>query len=155
METSPLEKIKNWLLQQSNTVREDIIMIAGHLHPNKKVFNSTGSEKVTYFMKYLDYPVKSNVDKRHVISRTLIVSRLIDHMLSNRDSEADWTDSLNRILDMKSLAMEEGNDDDLTGLLLNNFTEKKELWLSVSSDWYNLKETELTDKQIADWYFFS
>jgi hypothetical protein len=36
---------------------------------------------------------------------------------------------------------------------LSKIPARKEQWVNLYEDWTNLKENQLSDKKIADWYF--
>lgn len=147
---TPLEAIKNWIEGLPTNMQMDVIFLSCHFHPDENIMNADHFDRARLFLEYLDVPKE---EYRKIITRTLIISRLIDHALSGRDSEADWTASLDRSLDIINQAQSEEERTEDIKTLLHGFTEKKEQWLQLSADWNLLKESHFTDTLLTQYYF--
>ncbi len=143
---NPLEILEAWLSSIPDGVRNNIVGVAKHFHPDTAVVSSPDS---SLFIAYLK---SDGLNNREIVYRTLLASKLLDFAFSNKRTEADWTKILDLMLDMKNLAAKEGQGNIHDDMLLK-FSDTKEQGLKAYEEWAALRANELDEKQISDWYF--
>lgn len=151
---NPLERILNWLENQSEELQKELIDLSGHFHLNEQIdIEFDKEEKIKLYKEFL---ASEGLTKSEILKRCLYIIKLIDFSLTGRDSEAGWTEALDKNIIFANRAKEKGRDIDQlpTKSFFDNFQERKEMWINASAYWYTLTSTELSNKAIADWYFF-
>jgi len=147
---TPLELIANWLLSLDSESMDHLISLAAHFHQDENIHINTGTDLGRKL--FFDYLGDKTVANREIITRTLFTIKLIDFALSGKDTEEGWTDFFDRMLAMRSMALERAMDISLYDKKLNSFQDDKEKWLSIAHSWLILKSDSLNDKNIMNWY---
>jgi hypothetical protein len=150
-EQNPLEKITTWLTNLPSDIRQEIIAIGGHFHPDEKIYSAIGQKQVDLFTEYLD---SKSINDREIVIRTFLVIKLIDHAVSGRDTEAGWTETLDRHISLGARLKEKGQSTEMVDNFVSTYEKRKDVWIKTSNDWHGFKESNINDRQIADWYFF-
>lgn len=149
---TPLDLIKNWFDSQSLEHQYEIAALSGHFHLDERIDTAFGEEpKLKLFKEYLE---TDELNNKEIIRRTLFITCLLDFSFDGRNTENGWTETLDRFLSLRTHLKEEGRDTRFVDEQLDKFNERKNAWLEICESWEKLKNNSLTNRQIADWYFF-
>ncbi|WP_136669394.1 hypothetical protein [Flavobacterium sp. H122] len=148
---NPLDKILNWFSSQPSYIQTDLAGLSGHFHIDQQIDLEVDSEKK--IEKFKDYLNSKSLDKQEIIRRTLFITRLIPFSFSGRDTEEGWTKSYDRMVKLKNRLIEDNRPTQTADNFFDTYEEKKALWLEACESWHELIEDELTDEQLANWYF--
>jgi hypothetical protein len=150
---APLDKIKNWFLNLSAEHQYEVAALTGHFHFDIRIDRAFGKgPKIQLFLEYLN---TEGLEEIEIVKRTLFITKLIDFSFDGRDSEGGWTETLDRLLAIRTKLTEENKETDFIDKQLDAHQERKEIWLTICGSWEQLKNRFLTDKQIAEWYFLT
>lgn len=145
-----LDPIAEWLLSLDTDSMDHLISLAAHFHSDENIYINTGTDLGSSL--FFEYLKGNTLAKREIVSRTLFTIKLIDFALSGKDTEEGWTEFFDRMLAMRSMALERAMDISLYDKKLNSFQDDKEKWLSIAHSWLLLKSDTLSDKNIMNWY---
>lgn len=151
---NPLERILNWLENQDENLQYELIALSGHFHLDEEIDKEFDKEeKIRLYKQYLN---SEGLIKSEILKRALYIIKLIDFSVAKRDSDEGWTEVMDNHLMLMSRAESEGQnlEESLSKEFFETFHERKQIWIDACSDWYTLTSTELSNKAIADWYFF-
>ncbi len=153
LERNPLLIINEWFDGMAESTQEELVSLAAHFHPEEEIeFLGSRQEKVKYFLKWINPTGLSN---KQVLLRSLAATRLIEFVLESRGTEASWTETMDLHLACRSRAVEQGHSTDVHDSFLDNFQERKSVWLETNNSWEVLRSTTISDRKLADWYFFA
>lgn len=154
---TPLDKIKNWLVELDTETANEILFQANHFHPVKEIRDGSSLNGLASTLKYLD---STNLEVKEVCARTLVTIQLVNYALEGKGTDGYWNEAVDKNLDMRShIEKGEMNETQKKGMnetldkALSAFPARKELWKKVCASWDNLLSEDLTNKEITEWYF--
>lgn len=152
-ENNPLIIITDWLHEQPIAFQVELLLIAGHFHPDKDLWKSSPSKKqYELFLEYMNYHLS---DKREIVVRTFITMRLIDYAFSGRNSDEGWQETFDNNLMAAEKFKRNGQSTKVFDNFFATYEERKEEWIGRYNSWEQMKITYLDDRQTAQWYFSS
>lgn len=151
MKKNPLQKIVDWLTSLPREIQKEIVAIGGHFHPKAEIYKSSGDEQLKLFTEYLN----ESLNDREIVIRTFLITKLIDHAVSGRDSEEGWTETLDRHISLGASLKGEGKSTKMVDDFIKSYDTRKEIWIETSTNWYNFRDNNINDRQISNWYFFN
>lgn len=151
---NPLDRILSWLENQNEDLQYDLIALSAHFHLDNTIeLAFDKEEKIKLYKEYIN---SEGLSKSEILKRALYIIKLIDFSVDKRDSESGWTETMDNHLMLMGKIKEDGLELDNTPSkeFFETFHERKEMWINACSLWYELTNTELSNRAIADWYFF-
>lgn len=145
--TNPLDEIEFWLLSLPPDLQVQLAKTASHYHISEESYREDSLEG---FLAYLD---SSELNDRQIVARTLFVTRLIDFAFTGKETQQDWEEALDRLLLLRSRIAETGGDTKLEDETIANLEDNKTMWMDTAASWRKLMEEQLSNKQLAEWYF--
>jgi len=148
---NPLEKLKNWYESLDSEMQLEIAALTGHFHLDQTInYEFAADKKISKFKNYLD---SSSLNYIEIIQRTLFIIKLTSFSIDGRSTEADWSQTVDRHLDLINAAKKDNRSLDFIDNMLNKLPERKAIWIKFCSEWNSFINNELSDKAIAEWYF--
>ena len=147
-----MQIILDWFNSLPEKIQEEIAGLAGHFHLDETIDKVRRDRKLKND-KFKEFLSSEGLSEMEVVRRTLYITRLLSFVFSNRSTQQDWTEHLDLVLDMRTIATEKGSSTSVEDGLLDTFEERKKFWLTLTDEWEKMNQNQISNKQIADWYF--
>lgn len=149
MSLSPLNAISLWYNKLPPLMKVEIAAISAPVHPDTSM-NGHGDDesRVAGFSKYLvEYDLKSY----EIFRRAVAIVGAIEFALNGRDTEKDWDELYDSLLETRSRCTNEA-DKVMFDSILTNQPNIRENWLSASQSWKGLRADTLKYHNIGSWF---
>ena len=149
---NPLEIILKWFDSQDQEIKYELVSLSSHFHFDREIENQV--KKEDQVKKFREYLIFKNLDKIESVQRTLFIIKLIDFAIEGRDSESGWTKTMDKNLELRSRMAEKGVPTKIIDDFLATYNSRKDTWIELSAEWNEMVNNELSNENIADWYFW-
>lgn len=145
---NPLDQLEFWITSIEKDLQEDLISLACLHHVDDSMRECTTSE----FFAYLD---SSSLSAMEIMSRTLLVTRLIDFAFTGRTTEGEWQKVFDRHIQIKNMLEAQGKSAEPSDRWLANYQEAKKAWIHLYQNWIAFIANELSNDHIMEWFYRS
>lgn len=143
---TPLDQLEFWITSIEEGLQKELVSLACIYHVDESMHDC----KLSEFLTYLDSSSLSAID---IISRTLLITRLIDFAFTGRTTEEEWQEVCDRHIYIKNTLEAQGKSADTSNRWLANYQGTKKAWIDLYGSWAEFIANELSNHQIMEWFY--